>query len=97
MSEEIDTLLYCFPEDTQSFYIRFSEKDLLKGLLNLFPKMLAGLCAVMSFSSCESDYKKNGVYGTIGFNKKCPLWAMFILVVLYVQFASRVIGNRARD
>ena len=31
MSEEIDTLLYGFPEDTQSFYIRFSEKDLLKG------------------------------------------------------------------
>lgn len=31
MSEEIDTLLYGFPEDTQSIYIRFSEKDLLKG------------------------------------------------------------------
>ncbi len=36
------------------------KKNLLKGLSNLSPKVLAGLCAALSFSSCESDYKKMG-------------------------------------
>ena len=29
--EEINMFLYGFPEDAQSIYIRFTEKDLLKG------------------------------------------------------------------
>ena len=59
--------------------------------------MLAGLCAVMLFSSCESDYKKMGYMAPLDLIKMPPVGIVLFLVVLSVQFASRVIGNRARD